>query len=290
MFSKTLLNYQYTCYFCEALALYVIAAKLSQLEFKLGNFWLGETAHVSHFGTITSSWILIGSLHDSLSSLREGLYKMLKDCWPWRRCLRTFHTILSQKRYQRSKPWTWVEIFLSLKVLHLTLNSSFMKYWGSFALLLIRYRQLDLGPGNIRGKKLSILSLRFEKKHDFVFLWCSVWLPVEIDEKNRTNKHKSLSLTPFAKANDYTIRRKQQLLQIHKAATKAFKCEWNRSVQGKERGLQKLKKNVSLLVKSFVLHKPPEEHVTLRILGLNLKSYTALLCIASLQTASESCL
>lgn len=52
---------------------------------------------------------------------------------------------------------------------------------------------------------------------------------VWIDEKNKMCKHKSLSLKPFAKANDYTIRRKRQLLQINKATTKAFSCEWNRS-------------------------------------------------------------
>lgn len=126
----------------------VTAASLSHVEFKL-EFGSRETAHRSHFGTITLSWILIGSFYESLSSVRAGLYKMLKDCWLLRRWLWTFHSILTRKRYQRSNPWVRAEIFLSFKissqVLCLTLNPSFMKYWGSLLFYLIGHRQLSLG-------------------------------------------------------------------------------------------------------------------------------------------------
>lgn len=49
---------------------------------------------------------------------------------------------------------------------------------------------------SIKRKKLPEI-----KKHCFVSFCCSPWLPVKIDEKNKMNKHKSLSLTPFTKAN-----------------------------------------------------------------------------------------
>ena len=77
--------------------------------------------------------------------------------------------------------------------------------------------------------------------------------------------------------NYYRYTRQQQ---------KAFNCEWNRSVRGTERRLRKLQKNDQICCFSQTLCRAcnPSKY------SLGLISYTGLLCIASLQTAGESCL
>lgn len=107
----------------------------------------------------------------------------------------------------------------------------------------------------------------------------------ETNDKNKLNKQISVTDTickgKLEITNDYCFLLIVQSLQIHKAATKAF--NWmNQACKAMTKACKKLQKNISLSVKSFVLHKPSAEHVILQLLSLK-----DLHCIAKYSCAAK---
>lgn len=72
-------------------------------------------------------------------------------------------------------------------------------------------------------------------------------------------KYLFLSMKPCANANSYTVKRKQQWLQMNQATTKAFNCEQQ---LGEWKRLEKTSEGYLMINKTFFMNTPSAEHVT----------------------------